>query len=53
VIKRSDYEVKSFFSHSGGPCGWWNVTATISYLVGIAVQVSFPFVGTVGYTGFL
>lgn len=51
VIKRGEYDVKSFFTRGGGIYGWWNGRALLAYVIGIAVQV--PFMSTARYTGFL
>jgi NCS1 family nucleobase:cation symporter-1 len=49
LIRYGDYDVPSFFAADGGVYGYYNVTALVCYLVGIAVQI--PFLAADFYTG--
>lgn len=51
LVRRGNYDIKSFFARGGGIYGWWNKPALLAYAIGIAVQV--PFMSTTRYTGFL
>ncbi|MCE2563271.1 cytosine permease [Komagataeibacter sp. FNDCF1] len=49
MIRRGEYDVKSFFQPDGGVYGYFNTRALFAYLVGIIVQI--PFVVSDLYTG--
>jgi NCS1 family nucleobase:cation symporter-1 len=49
LIRFGHYDVPSFFASDGGIYGYYNVTAIVCYLVGIAVQI--PFVAVDFYMG--
>jgi len=49
LVKHGDYDVPSFFRRDGGIYGYFNWTAVLCYVLGIAVQI--PFMATDIYSG--
>ncbi|MCF3948780.1 purine-cytosine permease family protein [Acidiphilium iwatense] len=49
LVRHGDYDVASFFTHSGGVYGQFNRAAIFCYLFGIVIQI--PFVSNDLYTG--
>jgi len=49
LVRRGDYDVKSFFRADGGIYGRWNWTALSVYAAGFLVEI--PFMATTLYTG--
>ncbi|WP_264802215.1 purine-cytosine permease family protein [Ameyamaea chiangmaiensis] len=49
VVCHGSYDVDAFFARGGGIYGRWNVSALLSYAVGIACQI--PFLSTPLYVG--
>jgi NCS1 family nucleobase:cation symporter-1 len=49
LVAHGSYDVASFFRRDGGIYGYFNWTAVVCYILGVAVQV--PFMSTAIYTG--